>query len=155
MRVYAVTFPNDKLMKEYKLRIEEAKKRDHRVLGQTQELFMFNALSPGSCFFLPMGAKIYNNLINFIKEKYWEYEYEEVVTPNIYNFELWKTSGHAAHYKAWVYKHSTDITFPPPPQRVCIRVYLEGRSALISALKLVINDPPARRTCLRSTWRRR
>ena len=99
MRVYAVTFPNDKLMKEYKLRIEEAKKRDHRVLGQTQELFMFNALSPGSCFFLPMGAKIYNNLINFIKEKYWEYEYEEVVTPNIYNFELWKTSGHAAHYK--------------------------------------------------------
>ena len=63
MRVYAVTFPNDKLMKEYKLRIEEAKKRDHRVLGQTQELFMFNALSPGSCFFLPMGAKIYNNLM--------------------------------------------------------------------------------------------
>ena len=99
VRVYAVTFPTDKLMKEYKLRIEEAKKRDHRVLGLHQELFFFDILSPGSCFFLPDGATIYNNLINFIKEKYWEYEYSEVVTPNIYNFDLWKTSGHAAHYK--------------------------------------------------------
>ena len=99
VRVYAVTFPTDKLMKEYKVRIEEAKKRDHRVIGLNQELFFFHNLSPGSCFFLPDGAKIYNNLINFIKEKYWKYEYDEVVTPNIYNFDLWKTSGHAAHYK--------------------------------------------------------
>lgn len=38
-------------------------------------------------------------LLQYIREKYWEYEYEEVVTPNIYNFELWKTSGHADHYK--------------------------------------------------------
>ena len=91
MRVYAVTFPTDKLMKEYKVRIEEAKKRDHRVIGLNQELFFFHNLSPGSCFFLPDGAKIYNNLINFIKEKYWKYEYDEVVTPNIYNFDLWKT----------------------------------------------------------------
>jgi threonyl-tRNA synthetase len=42
---------------------------------------------------------VYGGLVNFIKEKYWEYEYDEVVTPNIYNFDLWKTSGHAAHYK--------------------------------------------------------
>jgi len=99
VRVYAVTFPTEKLMKEYKLRIEEAKKRDHRVIGLNQELFFFHQLSPGSCFFLPDGAKVYGGLVNFIKEKYWEYEYDEVVTPNIYNFDLWKTSGHAAHYK--------------------------------------------------------
>ena len=51
VRVYAVTFPNDKLMKEYTRRIEEAKQRDHRLIGMNQELFFFNALSPGSCFF--------------------------------------------------------------------------------------------------------
>lgn len=80
--------------------MEEAKKRDHRNVGVQQELFMFHTLSPGSCFFLPLGARIYNSLIGLMREKYWEYEYEEVVTPNIYNFELWKTSGHADHYKA-------------------------------------------------------
>jgi len=99
VRVYAVTFPTDKLMKEYQMRIEEAKKRDHRALGISQELFFFHALSPGSCFFHKNGARIYNALIKFMRDKYWEYEYEEVITPNIYNFDLWKTSGHAAHYK--------------------------------------------------------
>ena len=62
-----------------------------------QELFFFNVVESG------VGAatfgKICNSLIEFIREKYWEYEYDEVVTPNIYNFDLWKTSGHAAHYK--------------------------------------------------------
>lgn len=99
VRVYAVTFPSDKLMKEYTTRIEEAKKRDHRTIGLNQELFFFHHLSPGSCFFQKHGARIYNNLVQFIREKYWEYEYDEVITPNIYNFDLWKTSGHAAHYK--------------------------------------------------------
>jgi len=98
-RVYAVTFPNDKLMKEYHTRIEEAKKRDHRTLGTAQELFFFHQLSPGSCFFYKNGARIYNSLVQFMRDKYWEYEYDEVITPNIYNFDLWKTSGHAAHYK--------------------------------------------------------
>ncbi|KAG2439420.1 hypothetical protein HXX76_004777 [Chlamydomonas incerta] len=98
-RVYGVTFPDTKLLKDYHHRMEEAKKRDHRVLGVQQELFFFHPLSPGSCFFLPHGARIYNNLVGYIREKYWEYEYEEVITPNIYNFDLWKTSGHADHYR--------------------------------------------------------
>jgi threonyl-tRNA synthetase len=98
-RVYAITFPDSKQLKEYQTRIEEAKKRDHRVVGPHQELFFFHPLSPGSCFFLPHGARVYNALMALIREKYWEYEYEEVITPNIYNFDLWKTSGHAAHYK--------------------------------------------------------
>lgn len=77
-RVYAITFPDAKQLKEYQTRIEEAKKRDHRVVGVHQELFFFHPLSPGSCFFLPLGARIYNNLIGYMREKYWEYEYEEV-----------------------------------------------------------------------------
>ena len=98
-RVYGITFPDEKELKEYNHRIEEARKRDHRNVGTQQELFFFHHLSPGSCFFLPHGTRIYNTLVDFIREKYWEYEYEEVVTPNIYNFALWETSGHSAHYK--------------------------------------------------------
>ncbi|KAK3246693.1 hypothetical protein CYMTET_43779 [Cymbomonas tetramitiformis] len=98
-RVYGITYPDKEQMKQYQHRIEEAKKRDHRVLGLHSELFFFDQLSPGSAFFLPHGARIYNTLMQFIKEKYWEYDYDEVITPNIYNFDLWRTSGHADHYK--------------------------------------------------------
>lgn len=98
-RVYGITFPDDKELKAYQHRMEEAKKRDHRNLGTQQELFFFDIVSPGSCFFMPNGTRIFNELVSFIKEKYWEYEYDEVVTPNIYNFSLWETSGHAAHYR--------------------------------------------------------
>lgn len=98
-RVYGITFPDNKQLKEYKRRVEEAKKRDHRNVGTAQELFFFHQWSPGSCFFLPCGTRIYNALMDMVKEKYWEYGYDEVSSPNIYNFELWKKSGHADHYK--------------------------------------------------------
>ena len=62
-RVYGITFPDKDSMKAYQHRMEQAKKRDHRLLGTQQELFFFDRLSPGSCFFLPNGARVYNNLI--------------------------------------------------------------------------------------------
>lgn len=62
-RVYGITFPDKELMADYKHRMEEAKKRDHRAQGTRQELFFFDKLSPGSCFFLPNGARIYSTLI--------------------------------------------------------------------------------------------
>merc|ERR1711953_922163 len=55
-------------------------------------------LSPGSCFFQPKGAHIYNKLITFIKEEYWKRGFNEVISPNIYNAKLWQTSGHWDHY---------------------------------------------------------
>ncbi|PRW60977.1 threonyl-tRNA synthetase [Chlorella sorokiniana] len=107
-RVYAITFPDDKELKEYQHRMEEARKRDHRNVGTQQELFFFHPLSPGSCFFLPHGARIYNAMVEFMREKYWEYDYEEVVTPNIFNFDLWKTSGHAEHYRENMFAFSVE-----------------------------------------------
>ncbi|XP_020082671.1 threonine--tRNA ligase, mitochondrial 1-like isoform X2 [Ananas comosus] len=98
-RVYGISFPDEKRLKEYKRMLEEAKKYDHRILGQAQELFFFHPLSPGSCFFLPYGARIYNKLIDFLRAQYRDRGYQEVVTPNIYNMQLWETSGHAANYK--------------------------------------------------------
>ncbi|TVU42415.1 hypothetical protein EJB05_08819 [Eragrostis curvula] len=98
-RVYGISFPDAKRLKEYKHFLEEAKKRDHRILGQSQELFFFHPLSPGSCFFLPHGARIYNKLMDFLRQQYRERGYQEVLSPNIYNMQLWETSGHAANYK--------------------------------------------------------
>jgi threonyl-tRNA synthetase len=60
---------------------------------------MFHELSAGSAFWLPHGARIYNKLIEFIKEHYWQRGYDEIITPNIYNLDLWHQSGHALHYK--------------------------------------------------------
>ena len=66
-RVYGISFPDSKLMTEHKKFVEEAEKRDHRKIGKQQELFMFHELSPGSAFFLPMGMRIYNTLMEFIR----------------------------------------------------------------------------------------
>lgn len=98
-RVYGISYPDSKKLKEYLLQLAEAKKRDHRLLGQTQELFFFHPLSPGSCFFLPHGARIYNKLVEFIRGEYWTRGYHEVISPNMFNMQLWETSGHAANYR--------------------------------------------------------
>jgi threonyl-tRNA synthetase len=98
-RVYGISFPDKADMKKWKEFQEAAKARDHRLLGGKQELFFFHNLSPGSAFWLPHGARIYNTLMKFIRHEYWKRGYEEVITPNMFNFDLWHISGHAAHYK--------------------------------------------------------
>ncbi|MEE6457979.1 hypothetical protein FKM82_000132 [Ascaphus truei] len=97
-RVYGISFPDPKMLKEWEKFQEEAKNRDHRKIGKEQELYFFHELSPGSCFFLPKGAYIYNQLIDFIRTEYRKRGFQEVVTPNIYNSKLWQTSGHWQHY---------------------------------------------------------
>ncbi|KAK2117716.1 Threonine--tRNA ligase 1, cytoplasmic [Saguinus oedipus] len=97
-RIYGISFPDPKMLKEWEKFQEEAKNRDHRKIGRDQELYFFHELSPGSCFFLPKGAYIYNALIDFIRSEYRKRGFQEVVTPNIYNSRLWMTSGHWQHY---------------------------------------------------------
>ncbi|XP_025423216.1 threonine--tRNA ligase, cytoplasmic isoform X2 [Sipha flava] len=97
-RIYGISFTDNKQMKEWEKFQEEAAKRDHRKIGREQELFFFHELSPGSCFFQPKGAYIYNTLIEFIKSEYRKRGFQEVVSPNIFNTKLWQTSGHWAHY---------------------------------------------------------
>lgn len=97
-RVYGISFPDPKQLKEWEKLQEEAAKRDHRKLGKEQELFFFHELSPGSCFFQPRGAHIYNTLMNFIRDEYRKRGFQEVITPNMYNAKLWQTSGHWQHY---------------------------------------------------------
>uniref|UniRef100_A0A8C6UVI0 threonine--tRNA ligase n=1 Tax=Neogobius melanostomus TaxID=47308 RepID=A0A8C6UVI0_9GOBI len=97
-RIYGISFPDPKMLKEWERFQEEAKNRDHRKLGREQDLFFFHDLSPGSCFFLPKGAYIYNTLIELMRSEYRKRGFQEVVTPNIYNSKLWQTSGHWQHY---------------------------------------------------------
>ncbi|SNX87565.1 probable THS1 - threonyl tRNA synthetase, cytosolic [Melanopsichium pennsylvanicum] len=98
-RLYGISFPDTKQMSEYKQFLLEAAKRDHRKIGKEQELFMFHELSPGSCFWLPHGARIYNTLQEFLKSEYRQRGFDEVVTPNMFNSKLWQTSGHWQNYK--------------------------------------------------------
>ncbi|XP_074210211.1 threonine--tRNA ligase 2, cytoplasmic isoform X1 [Camelus bactrianus] len=97
-RVYGISFPDNKMMTAWETLQEEARNRDHRNIGKEQELFFFHDLSPGSCFFLPKGAFIYNTLMEFIREEYHQRNFTEVLSPNIYNSKLWEASGHWQHY---------------------------------------------------------
>lgn len=73
--------------------------KSHREIGNELKLFMFHKYSPGSCFFLPHGTRIYNNLINFMRYCYDNLGYQEVITPHLLNKKLWMTSGHWDKYK--------------------------------------------------------
>lgn len=98
-RIYGISFPDKKLMDEHKKFLEEAAKRDHRKIGKEQDLFFFNEMSPGSCFFMPRGARIYNTLLDLMKSEYRKRGYHEVISPNMFNSKLWQTSGHWANYQ--------------------------------------------------------
>lgn len=98
-RVYAVCFQDKKQLKQHLMLLEEAKKRDHRKLGKELELFHFEQFAPGAPFFMPKGAFVYNQLVEYIRKLYRIYGYDEVITPQVLDSDLWHTSGHYEHYK--------------------------------------------------------
>ncbi|MGQ1787588.1 MULTISPECIES: threonine--tRNA ligase [unclassified Saccharicrinis] len=98
-RVYAITFPKQKMLDEYMVRLEEAQKRDHRKIGKELELFAFSQrVGQGLPLWLPKGAKLRERLENFLKKVQLQYGYQQVITPHIGNKELYVTSGHYAKY---------------------------------------------------------
>ncbi|MBC7419459.1 MAG: threonine--tRNA ligase [Bdellovibrio sp.] len=102
-RIYATAFGDKKELEAYLLQLEEAKKRDHRKLGKELGLFMFHELAPASPFFTGKGTVIYNELTSYIRELYFKYDYQEVITPQVFDIELFKTSGHYKNYKENMY----------------------------------------------------
>ncbi len=93
-RIYGTAWATPQELQAYLKRLEEAKQRDHRRLGQQLDLFSLHPISPGSPFFHAKGALVYNLLIQFIRALYRRYGYTEVITPLIFKTELWRTSGH-------------------------------------------------------------
>lgn len=98
-RVYGMAQPTDALLRAWHARHLAAKSRDHRVIGRQQGLFMVHAYSPGSAFMLKHGTRIYNRLMAYVRGLYREHDYDEVITPQLYNKALWETSGHWQNYK--------------------------------------------------------
>jgi threonyl-tRNA synthetase len=97
-RVYGIAFPTPPQLDAWQHMVDEAKRRDHRVIGRAQQLFFFHDLSPGSAFLLPHGTRVYNRLTDMLRSEYRRRGYEEVRTPLIYKKGLWKTSGHLQAY---------------------------------------------------------
>lgn len=107
-RIYGTAFASSKDLKKYLNQLEEAKKRDHRKLGKELDLFSFHQEAPAMPFFHPKGAFIYRNLIEFIRKLNEEYDFNEVVTPQILDVSLWHQSGHYQNYKDNMYFSSID-----------------------------------------------
>ncbi len=93
-RVYGTSFPSKEALEEHLKLLELARQRDHRKLGREMGLYFFDPISPGSPFFLPRGAIVYNELIAYVRRLYRRYGFTEVITPQMYRNELWNTSGH-------------------------------------------------------------
>jgi threonyl-tRNA synthetase len=98
-RIYGTAFATPQDLEAYLARQEEARARDHRRIGQDMDLFSFSPLAPASPFLHPKGALIYNGLMAYVREVNAHYGYGEVITPQILDVELWRTSGHLANYK--------------------------------------------------------
>lgn len=102
-RIRGVAFANKKELDAYEKQMELAKARDHRKLGRELGLVGFSPLAPASPFFLPKGAKVYNLMVDYVRSLYDKYGYQEVITPQIFSSELFKTSGHYENYAENMY----------------------------------------------------
>jgi threonyl-tRNA synthetase len=98
-RIYGITFPKKKMLDEYLVLLEEAKKRDHRKIGKELELFAFSeTVGKGLPLWLPRGTALRLRLEDFLKKIQRRFEYQQVMTPHIGNKQLYVTSGHYAKY---------------------------------------------------------
>ncbi|HQR45559.1 MAG TPA: threonine--tRNA ligase [Thermoanaerobaculia bacterium] len=102
-RIYGASFLTQKELDEHLARLEAAKARDHRKVGKELGLFLLHPLAPASPFFLPKGATVYNLLVQFMRELYVKYGYQEVISPQIFDVELFKQSGHYDNYRENMY----------------------------------------------------
>ncbi len=98
-RIYAITFPDRKMLKEYLTKLEEAKKRDHKILGPKLDLFSLREEAPGIPFIHPKGMVIWNRIITYWREIHRKYGYVEIKTPSMMVRTLWEKSGHWQNYR--------------------------------------------------------
>jgi threonyl-tRNA synthetase len=102
-RIYGACFLTQKDLDEHLTRLEEARARDHRKLGKELDLYSFHPWAPASPFFHPKGATLYNGLLTYLRDEYRRRGYQEVMTPQIFDSELFKLSGHYANYHENMY----------------------------------------------------
>lgn len=102
-RLYAISFPDRKMLQDYLHRIEEAKKRDHKILGPQLDLFSLKQEAPGMPFIHPKGLVVWNRMIDYLRQLHAEGNYVEIKTPSMMTRELWEVSGHWQNYRQNMY----------------------------------------------------
>lgn len=107
-RIYAITFPEKEMLQEHLHRIEEAKKRDHKILGPKLDIFSLKEEAPGMPFIHPKGLFIWNTLIRYLQELLKKHHYIEIKTPTLLIRELWERSGHWDNYRTNMYTTETE-----------------------------------------------
>lgn len=107
-RIYGITFPDRKLLKAYLTFLEEAKKRDHKVLGPKLDLFSLKEEAPGMPFIHPKGMVIWNQLLEYWRLCHTKAGYVEIKTPLMLTRELWEISGHWQNYRENMYDLQVD-----------------------------------------------
>ncbi len=107
-RIYGISFPDKKQLKEHLAAIEEAKKRDHRKIGTEMDLFSFHEEGPGFPFWHHNGMVLQNEVLAFWREEHTKLRYQEIKTPIMLSDELWHRSGHYENYKENMYFTSID-----------------------------------------------
>lgn len=107
-RIYGVTFPERKTLQAHLKRLEEAKKRDHKIIGPKLDLFSLKDAAPGMPFIHPKGMTIWNQMIAFLRELQDKRDYLEIKTPVMMTRELWERSGHWQNYSENMYTSSIE-----------------------------------------------
>lgn len=133
-RIYGTAWANKKDLDAYLNMLEEAKKRDHVVLGRQLNLFtLMSDIAPGAAFFFPNGAKIYSLLQNYTRKKWAKFGYSEISTPQVMNVNLWKVSGHYENYRDDMYlfkdEHGDEFGIKPMSCPGHVRLFMMGQKS--------------------------
>ncbi len=115
-RIYGTAFPTPEALDEHLKLLEEARQRDHRKLGKELELFMFDEIAPAMPFFLPRGAFVYQRMVDYVRGLYERHGYDEVITPQLFDPELFRKSGHLGHYNENMYRIWTEDLLEKHPE---------------------------------------
>ncbi|MBX9704177.1 MAG: threonine--tRNA ligase [Silvanigrellaceae bacterium] len=131
-RIYGTAWANKKDLEQYLHQLEEAKKRDHILLGRQLNLFtLMSDVAPGAAFFFPNGSKIFTLLQNYIRKKWQQFGFQEIQTPQVMNVNLWKTSGHYEKYREDMYMFKTESNeefgIKPMSCPAHVRLYMVGQ----------------------------
>jgi len=127
-RIYGTAFPTAEALEEHLRLLEQARQRDHRKLGKELELFLFDEVAPAMPFFLPRGAFIYQRMVDYVRGLYSRYGYDEVITPQVFDPELFRTSGHLGHYNDNMYRLWTEDLLEKHPDGAKLRPGLQAEA---------------------------
>ena len=127
-RIYGTAFFSKKDLKAHLTFLEEAKKRNHRKIGQALDLFSFHEEAPGMPFFHPRGMELWNALLDYWRSEHREAGYVETKTPIMLNRQLWERSGHWENYRENMYTSAIDdIEYAIKPMNCALPIFVYGR----------------------------